>query len=333
MGHLKTLETYLKATGSERDFQGIRYWELSQSLVGDLHRQIYLTVHTELLHALREALLPPGDSMETLEDRVERMVQEALSDSAQRGYHPDPPMDHPIKSFIEWTGRHSSWKEALSDAVKEGFELGSDVLSGVVRNAYETLLESKDPAVRYFARTLNVLPRQPRDAVPNVEWLGPEKELYGRVTTPGGTTLGFVRRGPDGLWSINPIPQRASGELEIANTQTDARCYLANTMTKIAQVTVDGQERPLRLIGDERNTFRWARGNTGAQDEQRANLLTQTHRVVFWDDNHGVERGEKVRIKVRRRNQHALTYTLEGEVLEVEGHEISVSGHYVLGTS
>ena len=57
MKHLKSLDTYLEATGSDDRFQDIRYWELTQSTNEMILRTIYLTLHMELLYALREILL------------------------------------------------------------------------------------------------------------------------------------------------------------------------------------------------------------------------------------------------------------------------------------
>ena len=39
MGHLKSIETYLDAAGSDRAFQDLRYWELTQSLAAKVIRQ------------------------------------------------------------------------------------------------------------------------------------------------------------------------------------------------------------------------------------------------------------------------------------------------------
>ena len=88
MKHLKSLETYLEATGSDKHFQDIRYWELTQSTGEIIVRQIYLTLHMELLHAMTEILLAPGRPKDIVSTRVERAVRDAMFSSRELSYSP-----------------------------------------------------------------------------------------------------------------------------------------------------------------------------------------------------------------------------------------------------
>ena len=63
---------------------------------------------------------------------------------------------------------------------------------------FQGLLQSDDPAIRHFAETCTVLPRQPRDVIPEVKWIVQNKS--GEVHTPMDTILGFIECGPDGVW-------------------------------------------------------------------------------------------------------------------------------------
>ncbi len=136
----------------------------------------------------------------------------------------------------------------MADAVQKGFNIGDDFMSDVAKNAHTDLLNSSDPAVKYFANTLDVLPKQPRDVSPPVDWLGLEMERFGSVKTPAGTHLGCIERGFDGLWCITPSQEGLVGVSAKAKTQTDARCYLAILLTSLARVTVEDKDRSIRLV-------------------------------------------------------------------------------------
>ena len=325
MTHLRSLERYLEVAGSDKAFQDIRYWELTQSLNEMLLRRIYLSIHIELLHGLSEILLA-RQPIQTVANRVERAVQNAMWPTANLTYSPGFPKEHSVHSYMEWRQRFNTWSEALADAIQKGFNIGDDFMANVARNAYATLLEAADPAVRYFANTLDVLPRQPRDVVPCVEWLGTEKERNGSVKTPAGTVLGFIERGPDGLWYIEPLEEGAVRVPLKAVSQTDARCYLAILLTRPARVTAEGEDQCLRLVRaghgfSQRNYAEIHRRNEGTGDEK-----TWTHKVAFWAKDHGIEINERVRIEVRVREEEGVVEILEGMVTGVEEHEVYLSG-------
>ena len=327
MTPLKTLELYLEVAGAGRAFQDIRYWELTQALDEKLLRQIYLSIHIELLHGLSELLLAPGRPMETVSNRVERAVKNAMWPIATLAYGPGSSKEHSVHSYMEWRHAFSTWTDALTDAVQQGFNIGDDFMASLARNAYWTLLEATDPAVRYFASTLDVLPGQPRDAIPCVEWLGAEKERNGSVKTPAGTILGFIIRGPDGLWNIIPSREGLMTVSAKAKSQTDARCYLAILLTRPALVTVDGENRSLRIVGEEHNVFQRNYNEINRRYEGAGDDKTWTHKVTFWDKDHGIEINDRVRVEVRSRKLGGLVDILEGAATEVAEHEVYLSGY------
>ena len=330
MKHLKTLERYLEVSGSNKAFQDIRYWELTQSLDEILLRQIYLSIHIELLHGLRELLLVPDRPTETVANRVERAVSNAMQPTEIMAYSPGSPKEHSIHSYIEWMRGFRTWSEALADAVQKGFNIGDNFMANLVRGAYKTLLEAADPAVRYFASTLDVLPKQPRDVIPCVEWLGPEKVRSGFISTPAGTDLGVIERGQDGLWYITPLQEGLVTVSAKASSQTDARCYLATLLTRSARVTVEGQARSLRVVGEEHHLFQRNYDEIDWLNEPIGNQKTWTHKITFWDKDHGIEVNESVRVEVRLGGTKGIVHILEGTVREVAEHEVYLSGEDLL---
>ena len=328
MKHLKRLETYFEATGSDRDFQDIRYWELTQSTNEIIIRQIYLTLHMELLHALKETLirLEPERPKITVSMRVERAVRNAMFSSRELTYSTGTDKEHSVKSYIEWLKGFGSYREALTDAFKKDVATGDDFMAEILGKAYQTLSKSTDPAVRYFAEILTVLPKQQRDAIPCIEWLGPETNQVGIVSTPGGDELGDIRRRADGLWNITPSRDGLVMVTDIAESPTDARCYLADLLTRTARVIVGNEERQLRIVGEEHNLFKkdhqqvtqWFKDGAGAEEP--------IFRVTFWDNTHGITNGDMVRLETPSKAFKGVVETLEGTVTEIKDHEISVQG-------
>ena len=326
MTHLQTLERYLEVAGSNKAFQDIRYWELTQSLDEMLLRQIYLSIHIELLHGLTGILLAPDRPLETVANRVERAVEDAMWSTADMAYGQGTPEEQSVHSYIAWQRGFGTWSDALVDAVQKGFSIGDDFMAKVAGNAYGTLLKATDPAVRYFANTLDVLPRQPRDVIPCVEWLGPEKERYGSVSTPAGTGLGFIERGLDGLWDVTPLREGLVAVSVKTRSQTDARCYLAILLSRPAQVTVEGEGCSLRIVGKEHSFDGKNYSEINRRLEGTGDDTVWTHKVVFWNRDHGIEVSARVRVEVRRGNIEGMVNIVEGTVTEVAEHEVYLSG-------
>ena len=326
MTHLQTLERYLEVAGSVKAFQGVRYWELTQSLDEMLLRQIYLSIHIELLHGLSEILLVPDRPMKTVANRVERAVEDTMWSTADMVDGQGTPKEQSVHSYIAWRRGFSTWSDALAEAAQKGFAIGDDFMANVARNAYGTLLKATDPAVRYFANTLDVLPRQPRDVIPCVEWLGPEKERYGSVSTPAGTGLGFIERGLDGLWYVTPLREGLVAVSAKARSQTDARCYLAILLSRPAQVTVEVEGRSLRIVGEEHSFYGKNYGEINRRFEGTGDDNIWTHKVVFWNRDHGIEVNARVRVEVRPGNIRGLVNIVEGTVTAVAEHEVYLSG-------
>ena len=328
MNHLKSLKRYLELAASNDAFQGIRYWELTQSLDEMPLRRIYLLLHIELLHGLSDILLSSDRPVWTVVNRVEQAVENAMWDSHDLAYSPGSSREHSVRSYIEWRQGFSTWCDALASAFRDGFNIGDDFMANLTRNAYRTLRETRDLAVRYFASTLDVLPRQSRDAVPCVEWLGPEDYRSGSVHTPSGAPLGFIDRGPDGLWHITPLREGLVMSVSAkGKSQTDARCYLAALLTRPARIIVEGEDRLIRIVGEEFNFFEQNYDVINRSFEGEDPEGSWTHKVTLWGLDHGIEADQRVRIEVRRGERADVADTLVATVTEVEGHLVYLSGY------
>ena len=103
----------------------------------------------------------------------------------------------------------------------------------------------------------------------------------------------------------------------IAETQTDARCYLASILSRPTKVTVEGDERGLRLVGNEHDIFEGSYGQ---------------YQVEFWDDQHGIAGGDGVKLELpgEKLGTLILTHVLEGTVTRVKGPKVFISGSEAL---
>ena len=330
MTNLRTLEGYLTATGSGQAFKDIRYWELNQSLRNVPLHQVYLSLHTELLHALSEVLLAPQRRMEKVQDRVEREVQEAMFRTVELGFSPGTPKEFSVNSYLNWAQSFSTWCEALGDAVHRGFEFGDQLMVVLTKNAYKTLLASRDSAVRYFANTLDVLPEQPRELVPCVERFGQRRNQSGVVKSPAGTILGWIERGPDSLWYISSHLGGDGGVFAKAKTQTDARCYLARLLARQARVFIKEQHKTITVVNEGHYFFQQ---NYDVYDGERGTTredATWTHRITFWEKSHGIANGMDIRVEVNREDQNNVVDILEGRATEVSDHEVRILGSHLI---
>ena len=324
MKHLGSLESYFDLVGSDRAFQDLRYWELSQPMNDVVLRQIYLSLHMEILQAIHE-LLFMYDRLGTVVNRVERAVHNAMWPAGDLAYSLGTAKADSVHAYRKWLSGFSSHSEALAGAVRDNFEIGDQFMSHVTSNAYQVLLQDADPAVAYFAGSLDVLPRQPRDVIPCVKWLGEEKYQRGIVSTPSGVDLGMIARGLDRLWYITPFRPGPVAVAAKANSQKDARSYLATLLTREANVGVEGNERAVRLVASGSQFFVPNYDQLQRSDEGRSDEAIWTHKIVLWDSGSELEVSKRVRIRLPR-DVNGLVHILVGVVLKIAGHEVYLSG-------
>ena len=327
MRHLKSLESYLDVAGSDRAFQDLRYWELRQSLDEVLLRPLYLPMHLELLRAVLELLRgrPPIDTVET---RVERAVKQAMFSPSELAYAPGTPKEDSVNAYLEWIQGFASWSDALVEAARQQFMIGDEFANGMVIKAQQALLNSVDPAISYFAGSLDVLPKQPRDVIPPVEWIRSPPQQRGFVKAPSGTTLGLIERRWDRLWSITPYQYGLMAEAAKAENQTDARCHLAALFSRVAEINVNGDRRRHRIVASEETLIQWDQVLVGYSDDPPTEDDKQFRRVEFWDADHGLKGDDQIRIKVRSAVDRRLVHVLVGVVTKIDGHVVHLFGDY-----
>lgn len=329
LGHVRSLNAYLETVGTADAFEKMRYWELNPDQEEPLFGKIWPIIHREILLAISQLLSSNHSESETIAGRVERMAHNALLPTEKLVYSPGSDHEATVKRYIEWVLKHPSRRAALTRAFQQDFAIGDDFRNKIVSQAYESLTQSRDPAVRYLTSRIDVLPTQPRDVIPPIEWLGHRRERAGKVFTPGGTSLGFVVRTPDGIWHITPLREGTVGISARAHSQTDARSYLAQLLTDACAVTVNGEPRTIRLVGKAPYRFTRNYRRMSRPDEATA-AVPWTHKLTCWDNNHEIRTNDEVRVEVPHNGEYHIVHVIEGRVTHADDNELYVEGREIL---
>lgn len=350
MQHLNSLESYLKLAGSHHGFINIRYWEIDHSFDHELLQGFSLNLHLEIMHSLQEILVKSQQggsnkdvSRLTVSMRVERTVIDAINKGLRNIENAE--RESATNSYVEWFN-HSGFEnhqQAIATASKQGQLTSQDYIARVVRSARQELTNSTDPAVQYFADILDVLPEQPRVVIPDVEWLGPEKEQRGFAKTPAGTCLGIIDRRHDGLWAITPERDGLIRVAAKAESQIDALCYLAGLLTCPAQVKVHGRTETHRVVTRGEALFYNTRYISLDDPIDTFGFSTeQVYELMFWDKDHGLEVHDNVEVELPDSSDvtalldidfpeptelpSALIQVIKGDVINVADHVVSIKG-------
>ena len=314
-GHFRSLDDYLAKVGTEEAFEEFRYWAIGETRIGESAiANISPPVHRELLRALWCLFLP--GVRETVSQRVEREVAEAMF----RRRHLYDGSDDEGKE-------HHTCCSALEEAVKQGFTIkeGDEFVSQTLREAYNDLRQSKDPAVQYYIGKLSYLPKgsqwQNPEANPRMTWSN-EAKTAGLVETPAGTCLGFIEKYADGGWGVEPMEEGLAQVTDIAESAADARHYLVNRLTKQVTVTVEGKPRQMRIVSE--HDFFLPRDPGWTSDIESA------YEVEFWDANHGLDPDEQISIELLPEEGRRSVCILEGTVTAVSEQKVSITGMAII---
>lgn len=327
--HVRSIDAYLETVGTADAFDRMRYWELNPEQDEPLFGKIWPTIHREVLIATRLLFVSNRSENETISGRVERTVHDALFPTEKLVYSPGSDREASVKRYIAWVLDHTSRRAALNRAFQLGFAIGDEFMNGIVSQAYQSLTQSRDPAIRFLTSRIDVLPRQPRDVIPPIEWLDPRGERVGKAHTPAGTDLGFIERTPDGIWHVTPLREGTVAIVARARSQTDARSYLAQLLSDPCTVTVNGEIRTIRLVGGA--PYRFTRNyRRMSRPEDAAAAVPWTHKLTCWNDNHGIGTNDEIRAEVPHNDAHHIVHVIEGRVTRADHTKIYVEGREIL---
>ncbi len=316
--HFRSLDDYLSKVGTEKAFGLLRYWAIEETDKDKRESPIqYISppIHRELLCALWCLFLPTR--RETVSERVEREVRDAMFERRHISYSDeDISKKQSVCWYLDWLLKeHKTRRSALEEAVHRDFAIrdGDEFVKQTLVAAHADLRQSRDPAVIYFLNTLTYLPKgsQTRhpDAVPEVRWINSTPK---EVVTPAGTGLGYLEKYADGALGIVPQEEGLVRVAATAWTLADAKAYLVNRLTRQVNVTVNGESTQLRIV-TERDFFLLP-------------AMTPTYDLEFWNVEHGIKPGDEISVELPSEVNHEFASVLEGTVVTVDEHKVSVTG-------
>ncbi len=323
--HFRNLRDYLSRVGGKKAFDQYRYWALGEKLESeDDIPPISLSIHRELACAL--ALLVGPRTCQTVSQRVDQAIGHAIRDSLPPLYNDTD--KHRQDSFRNYlNAQQAPFRNVLKDAVRQKFVVGDDEFSGrLLRKAYDDLKQSKDPAIQYFVRKLEYLPRNYHRALPGftpeMEWLN-ATQTSGMVLTPADSILGYVEKYADGRWGVESAESGSDRVTDVTETLSDAKRYLVDRMTRQIEVQIGSDTKVLRVVNIQNSHFPCLQDGEWSESSDESNKYV----LEFWDRDHGLKPGDTIEAKLRLKEEPSGISVLEGDVCSVDGHKVSVSGN------
>ncbi len=326
--HFRNLQDYLSRVGGKKAFDQYRYWEFDEKLESENDiPPISLPIHRELACAL--ALLVGPRTCETVSQRVDRAIFHAIRDSLPPWYNDtDKQRQDSFRNYLN--AQRVPFRNVLKDAVRQKFVVGDDEFSGrLIRKAYDNLKQSKDPAIQYFVRKLEYLPRNYQRAIPGftpeMEWLNATK-TSGMVLTPADSILGYVEKYADRGWSTEPAESSSDRVTEVTEALSDAKHYLVDRMSQQIEVQIGSDTKVLRVVNIRDSDFHCLQDNEWSESSDESNK----YELEFWDRDHELKPGDTIEAKLRLKEEPSVISVLEGDVCSVDGHKVSVIGNDLL---
>lgn len=313
--YLSDLETYLRETGSDKQFALYRYWALEKKEECFIGQQAILLLNREMVRFISDVLTGYGRGVGgpfTVSALVEREIYETLTrnrlNNHLRRYNEDlAGWTADDKVLGEWIQGHSSWLLVLKDAYKHNFDVVNDQGNAVLHSTYKDLEATKDhhvkPAIDHALLTFRAKSSDCQVSPPaNVEMY--QHGRGGYVETPAGSRLGYIEERYDGLWRVN-VPGKWG---EIAKSKPDAVGLLVDTETRVVSVSVN--EKPAQ---EKRAHF--PRGNFSSRDGT----------CEFWETDHGILPGDVITLVIPPEKGNYLALQVHGTVKSVDAHTVAIA--------
>ena len=309
--HFRSIEKYFAATGGHKAYEQFRYWIQKQSLDIKELKHFSLELHIEILHAIAALL---SGRRETVHDRVEREVGRVLTESLSSVYSRRRVAEE-YQGTVDFINSHGSCRQALAEATGRNFDLGDEFAEMTFIQADSVLKYSVDTAVRYFATNSWVLPA-PRKTVPIPVYQEHHEGRSASVSTPAGTSLGWVEKLANGRWVVHAGRGYPLVSV-LAAKRIDGLRYLVETLTTEALFEIPG-ERSLhtRVLGSPNELlYEQFQGN-------------DQYAFELWDEEPFLSVGEILTIRFNLDTE--VAWTLKGTVREVEPHRVLIEGDALL---
>ena len=265
--------------------------------------------------------------------RVEREVRHQIIDSVND--YSAAMCGEIIEPFKKWNESVDCYVNALDVAVRNSFKDGSfGEMRNVLSDAYEKLLRSEDPAVKYRMDTFTYLEKDSQVALEGIDLEQcliqvNKSEDFMEVCSPSGEHIGFVNRHFDGSWSADAT---VTARLRfVAWERNDAAWFILRLGVWPCDFVINGVARQHLLIGQGNgvNGFRISRATESADY-----VTKQDWELKFWDDTHGLKVGDRIAVNAvesakwqefrGRSREYFIGNIILGDVSGVDGPEVKL---------
>ena len=248
--HLKDLEQYLQAIGSEKQFEDYRYWALDKDEWFRHRPLMELRIARELVRFIGDDLGNFGRAIGGpffLSERLERLLQDCLmSHTIPINWGEDDIQQHYQDAF-RLREKAGSWLQVLEKAVRDEF-VGREGVQFLLRRQYDTFCDAKetqsDPAFRHaLERMTAVRSRLSSSLKADLD----EKGGWLFIRAPGRDLLvGDCIRRSDGRWRV--IVPFYGAELA-ADRQSAIDLVIKRGTEEIYVQVNDDKPRKHRIVG------------------------------------------------------------------------------------
>ena len=298
--HFQSLDSYFKEYGSEELFEAYRYWALENKCM----HHIPLFVHRELLAWLGDYC--QWGNRTVTSQRVKQIVLHDVAKGVGKhinrcdicyGKTPGPPIPIPQRSHLSCIQLF----RRLIDIWCCYFKVSNDeCVKEITYAAVQCLQKSKDPAVRYFANTLQDLPE---GSMPKPGDVKLQVDVSGMVRIRNGEALGRLSNTIDGRWSA--YTYEYGQPPKFAKTRDDAMYWLVHTCTEMVQISVNGGQ----------NIQKRAICPVDLMPTSSGDGLSSSYKITFADDSHGLSVGQHIKV----RDGSPIPFTASGVIFKVSG--------------
>ena len=352
--HIKTLDSYVNKVGDKEVYHEARYGTLnamtkedfsSGSFSREALRCVFPQAHIEILRAL-EGLKSydswqgnPSDKDNVIA-RVERQVVHQIIDSVN--HYSAAMRGEIIEPFKKWNESVDCYVNALDVAVRNSFKDGSfREMQNVLSDAYEKLLRSEDPAVKYRMDTFRYLAEDSQEPIETINLqqclcqVNKSKDFF-EVSSPSGEQIGFLGRHFDGSWSGDAI---AGGQFD-AWERNDAAWFMLRLGVWPCDFVINGVARQHLLIGHGYGAIGF---QISGGIESAEYVAKQDWELKFWDNTHGLKVGDRIAVNAAEsaewqesqgwRREYFIGNIILGDVSEVNGHEVKLVAEGPIATT
>ena len=290
--HLKSLEQYLLAIGSHKQFEDYRYWALEKADDWFANPVMELRITRELVRFIADELSDSGEVIGDpffLSARLERSLKHCFPRRIPPHWSEDDSHQH-YQDAYRLRNEAGSWLQVLEIAVRENFA-GQEGVQLLLHRQYEAFLNAKemksDPAFRHALDRMTAIHFRLSSNLKAD--LDETRDDWIVVRAPGSDLpLGDCIRRPDGRWWVSL--GRSNGSYLAADRQSAIDLAIAGSTEEIYVQVNDGKPRKHWIVDE----FRFPSGFR--ETAEGAELCDPEMSAEFWHSPDWLPVGASVKL-------------------------------------